>query len=484
MDPVQILREFASAERLPVEAIEAARANRTAVVPVFIELVERFVADTSEPEDDAALFLVFHLLGEWREKSAYRSLAALMRLPQDRLEPVFGLDVDQTSHRVMAAVFGGDPAPLYEIIHDPAADECVRSRMCEALAMVTLRGELPREEATRFLQACFSELPRRSCMVWDGWQNAIAMLGLVELAPLVKQAYERGLMDSASTFEDFERDLQRVMNGGSLEGWYGKHDFELFGDTVEELPSGVYADPDEDVGGDIREDFEVDSGESIEEDFADEFEDDFEDDFEEEDAWEARPGRVPARAPSGPAVNPYKNVGRNDPCPCGSGRKFKKCCLGKADAPPPVSAPPGRLSDLVSALKEGLHKAHVSRGYDPLVAPDPEEWLALEEGERIERAMDFHRRTRIRVPGAKMHAVAHAVVENQIAEGDALPTRRTLERLMSEGLDRHDAIHAISMVLMVHLHDLMKAGKAEDDPNRRYFAELELLTAEKWRRSG
>ncbi len=25
-------------------------------------------------------------------------------------------------------------------------------------------------------------------------------------------------------------------------------------------------------------------------------------------------------------VNPFKNVGRNDPCPCGSGNKFKKCC--------------------------------------------------------------------------------------------------------------------------------------------------------------
>jgi preprotein translocase subunit SecA len=25
------------------------------------------------------------------------------------------------------------------------------------------------------------------------------------------------------------------------------------------------------------------------------------------------------------ASNPYKNVGRNDPCPCGSGKKFKKC---------------------------------------------------------------------------------------------------------------------------------------------------------------
>ena len=26
-------------------------------------------------------------------------------------------------------------------------------------------------------------------------------------------------------------------------------------------------------------------------------------------------------------VKKYTDVGRNDPCPCGSGKKFKKCCL-------------------------------------------------------------------------------------------------------------------------------------------------------------
>lgn len=26
------------------------------------------------------------------------------------------------------------------------------------------------------------------------------------------------------------------------------------------------------------------------------------------------------------SVNPYKSIGRNDPCPCESGRKFKQCC--------------------------------------------------------------------------------------------------------------------------------------------------------------
>jgi uncharacterized protein len=25
----------------------------------------------------------------------------------------------------------------------------------------------------------------------------------------------------------------------------------------------------------------------------------------------------------------FPDAGRNDPCPCGSGRKYKKCCLGK-----------------------------------------------------------------------------------------------------------------------------------------------------------
>jgi len=27
----------------------------------------------------------------------------------------------------------------------------------------------------------------------------------------------------------------------------------------------------------------------------------------------------------------YSNVRRNDPCPCGSGNKFKNCCIDKAE---------------------------------------------------------------------------------------------------------------------------------------------------------
>jgi SEC-C motif len=30
-----------------------------------------------------------------------------------------------------------------------------------------------------------------------------------------------------------------------------------------------------------------------------------------------------------PFVSPTTKLGRNDPCPCGSGRKYKKCCQGR-----------------------------------------------------------------------------------------------------------------------------------------------------------
>ncbi len=39
--------------------------------------------------------------------------------------------------------------------------------------------------------------------------------------------------------------------------------------------------------------------------------------------------------PLPPPVEPIQNEkappGRNDPCPCGSGRKYKQCCAKKAD---------------------------------------------------------------------------------------------------------------------------------------------------------
>ncbi len=105
---------------------------------------------------------------------------------------------------------------------------------------------------------------------------------------------------------------------------------------------------------------------------------------------------------------------------------------------------------------------HMIDEYDAATAPDPAEWLALEESERMELAIRSHAG---RFPDALhheqgnpiMHGSLHAVVETQIASGEPAAVRQTLERLQSAGLQRHPAVHAIMRELAVGLHGLSDA---------------------------
>src|SRR4029434_9117457 len=113
--------------------------------------------------------------------------------------------------------------------------------------------------------------------------------------------------------------------------------------------------------------------------------------------------------------------------------------------------------------------------YDANEQPDSETWLQLDEIERVDRVMDYHRRTRVKLANPKLHAMTHVVVENQRALGDATPVPTTLERLMDEGLDRHEAIHAIGSILMSIVFDVSQEPDVGGDINARYSRELATL---------
>jgi hypothetical protein len=59
-------------------------------------------------------------------------------------------------------------------------------------------------------------------------------------------------------------------------------------------------------------------------------------------------------------------IGRNDACPCGSGKKFKRCCLGKQRVESPglseVQKAQVSLQNAISSIQEaaskGIQKVH------------------------------------------------------------------------------------------------------------------------------
>jgi tetratricopeptide (TPR) repeat protein len=60
-------------------------------------------------------------------------------------------------------------------------------------------------------------------------------------------------------------------------------------------------------------------------------------------------------------------VKRNDPCPCGSGKKYKKCCLGKAVVASPPADEPVRTADSGDVTQKAL-AAHLAGQLDVAVA--------------------------------------------------------------------------------------------------------------------
>jgi hypothetical protein len=310
MDALSIIGQLNEARGLPREALAAACERREEMAPLFIAEIQNYLlADPDERIPSDGLFFMFHLLGSWRETSAYQPLAKLLRLPEDEIEEILGDAKTETIHRVIAAVFDGDPQPLYDIILDPDADEFVRSRMFDTLPILVWNEKLDHHAAADFLRDCFLHLqPQAENFVWCGWQGAVAMLGLDELTPLVKQAFDREFIGPMiSEFRYYQEDLQRALLSPGFSAWQDDGSCELWGDTVEELSKWA--------------------GFSDEKwaDFSDE--DRYDDEEEDPIVKEAWNEVLRNYLPPEPVYNPYRGVGRNDPCPCGSGKKFKKCCL-------------------------------------------------------------------------------------------------------------------------------------------------------------
>ncbi|HEY5610702.1 MAG TPA: SEC-C metal-binding domain-containing protein, partial [Thermoanaerobaculia bacterium] len=64
---------------------------------------------------------------------------------------------------------------------------------------------------------------------------------------------------------------------------------------------------------------------------------------------EALPEEAPRVISHYTVVRSAPKVGRNDPCPCGSGRKYKKCCAGREE----TVAPPSRVEQFQKLASQG-----------------------------------------------------------------------------------------------------------------------------------
>lgn len=291
----EIIDGLSSDGGLPRAALRSAVENWELALPVFLGMLEAYVDDPETNEADAdPLFFVVHLFGQMRETRAYAPLMRFAAMTPDHVERVLGDGVTATFSRVAASVFDGNPQPMRDAILDEQADEFIRNGLLEALALVTRDGRIDREATAAFLEQCYTDLkPERDSYVWAGWQSAISYLGLSELTDLVRCAFVSGKIDPGiMSFRNFEEDLAAVLADPAGAG-RGHDEIGYFGDVIAEM-SHWHA---------------------------------FSDAARHPQSLDQASGNRPPLVTR--SVKQHGRPRGNDPCPCGSGKKFKKCCRDK-----------------------------------------------------------------------------------------------------------------------------------------------------------
>ena len=286
---------------LPALALAVCTVRIDEAGPPIRALLDRAAAgEALDDREYQLLYCGLHVLGGARDQAAGASLLRLLRRPADEVERVLGDAITENLPKIVAGVFDGDAEPLFAAIADASLDQFVRNAMFGAATFLTWEGRIDAQRMRAFLERFHRErLAEDEDYAWVGWQGAIALLGLTDLAPPVRQAWAEGRLDEEFAEPSyFEEDLAAALRAPSDKRRFERAHLGYIEDVVESLSvfewgSDDAADPDWDAVDD-------------------------DDDFLDPPEW------------TEPVVNPWRNVGRNDPCPCGSGRKFKKCCLPAA----------------------------------------------------------------------------------------------------------------------------------------------------------
>ncbi len=287
----EILAELSmSSEKQPLAALESADAHRAALVEPLLRAIERGLEDPTElPGNEAMLFsYATYLLAKWRETHAFPLIIRWLSLPGEDAFAIGSDTVTQDGARILASTFDGDLEPVKSLILNREANEYCRGQALDAMALLAAWGEVPRETVeSYFLWLAREGLERDSNHVWDNLASSAADIEALRVFPELRRAYDEGLIERG------------FMDPSEL-------------DEVEAGQRGKWIERYRESNPPISDVAEVTSWWQC---------------FSESDRKLSAP-QVGELKPEHANLQPVRSqkTGRNAPCPCGSGKKYKKCC--------------------------------------------------------------------------------------------------------------------------------------------------------------
>lgn len=254
----------------PRGPVRAAIAQQEEITPYLLRIVKRAAEDVERlmaDEVDEPYIFAFYLLAQFREQRAYPLIVDFFSIPGDTTVEVTGDFVTEDLQRVLASVSGGDMGPMLSLAKDASLDEFVRSAALGAIMVLFVEGVCSRDEVIAVFRGLFrGGLERERSYVWAGLVSETSRLHAEVLVGDVRRAFAEGLVNEGAIDLDWVEGEMAADDAVALARLRKNRHYHFIDDVVAATR----------WWGDYR--------------------------------------------------SPPEDAGRNDPCPCGSGMKYKRCC--------------------------------------------------------------------------------------------------------------------------------------------------------------
>jgi hypothetical protein len=307
LDPEALVQSLDARNGIPVEAIRKCQQHRELVIPHLIQAIEKINVCVRGGEDvkvDPA-WISFYLLWEFQVKVALPVILAAV--PGEAGYKIFSDGITEDLPRVLATLACDNLQAIDDYIGNRAHDPYSRSAAANSYQYLVRDGVLTRATAVEHLAGHLREERDSADEFASFLVCALIDLNPHEALAEIREAFSRGVIQN---FIVRLENVETAIAGGDDE--FARNQSNLpsthLADTVELLQGWHCFQPKPKLQPAPQTPFE----------FA----------IPRETA-SALGGNEDEAYPQASATirNESPRIGRNEPCPCGSGKKYKKCCL-------------------------------------------------------------------------------------------------------------------------------------------------------------
>lgn len=267
-------------------------------IPYLLQIMIELKEDHEKVRDRLTridYIYAYYLLAQFQVKELFPIMIDILSMPVEISDKIFGDAITEDIGRILASVYNGNVDLLLKLIENTEANEYARGQALISLVALVFNGQLTRE----FVMDYFKQLMNDKHTATSYYFNTEIVCCCYDLYPDevyadIKRLYEEQVIEAFIIgMESIDKILKRtkedVLQSNQQEG-----KFQFITDTIKELQGWAC--------------------------------------FRQEQ-YKTPVNSFPKIERSAAYSEPKRNssvkvekTGRNDPCTCGSGQKYKKCC--------------------------------------------------------------------------------------------------------------------------------------------------------------